>query len=118
MTEFILELILFLSLGTAIYTLARAVPRLEEGSLASPKFVRAWLHNLPVHKFDAALSAFLEKYLRRVRVLILRIDNGLTSFMSRLRANSGGAGGTQKGLFSEKTATNDSAVVSGETTVE
>ena len=118
MTEFILELILFLSLGTAIYTLTRGVPRLEEGEADSPKIIRTWLQNLPVHKFDAALSALLEKYLRRTRVLILRTDNGLMSFVNRLRANSGGSDGTQKSLFSEKTMTNDSAVVSGETTVE
>lgn len=84
MSDFILKIILIGSLGVIVYLIGRTVPRLGEEE-ASPKPVRNFLARLPVHKFDAALAGILEKSLRRLRVIILRVDNNVIGYLHRMK---------------------------------
>lgn len=88
MLDFILEIVLFLSLGTVIYIVGRAVPRLSEEE-AGPKRLRQFFAALPIHKFDAALASVLEKNLRKTRVMLLRVDNGVSVFLEKIKSGSG-----------------------------
>ncbi len=89
MYEFILQLLVFSSLSFAIYILARALPRVnseEDRAAASGRLDRI-VAKIPFHKIDVQLTSFLEKFLRRVRVVLLKVDNLLSHHVRRLRAS-------------------------------
>ena len=94
MSDFILQTVLFLSLGAMIFLIGRAVPRL--GEEAEPKKISRFFSNLPVHKFDVALAGFLEKNLRKTRVVLLRVDNSVSGFLKKVRSGSGISGVHEK----------------------
>ena len=89
MYDFILQNIIVLGLAIVIYLLARALPRVSsEDESAVPKKpgrIDVFIKRLPLAKIDAAVSAFLEKILRRARVLNLKIENSINSGIGRLR---------------------------------
>lgn len=76
MYELILQLVLMISLGVVVYLMAIAVPRLEESDLRKNG---NGAPSLPLDKLDAALSGARDKFLRRLRVLVMKTDN----FISR-----------------------------------
>lgn len=105
MTDFILQLAVFLSLGAIVYILARAIPRIEEEERTQNLFFGRLAAHLPVHKFDAALASFLEKNLRKMRVVLLKVDNGVSNFLGKIKTNGNGSGGNgQKSLFTKEVA--------------
>ncbi len=92
MYEFILQLLVFSSLSFAVYVLARALPRVtseEDRAAASGRLDRI-VAKIPFHKIDVQLTSFLEKLLRRVRLLLLKFDNFLSHHVRRLRASKEG----------------------------
>ena len=105
MYDFILHLFIFGSLGTAVYVMARGLSRLEEAETVAPRsglFDRL-LTRLPLEKVDGALSVASEKGLRRLRVVVLRIDNWINAALSRVKRQSGEKQNGQKSeLFAEK----------------
>ena len=88
MLDFILQTVLFLSLGTVIFLIGRAVPRLGEGE-GEPGKVNRLLSKLPIHKYDAVIAGFLEKSLRKIRVFLLRVDNGVSGFLKKIKTGKG-----------------------------
>lgn len=94
MSDFILQTVLFLSLGAMVFLIGRAVPRL--GEEAEPKKISRFFSNLPIHKFDAALAGMLEKNLRKTRVVLLRVDNGVSGFLQKIKTGSGISGVHEK----------------------
>jgi len=66
---------------------ARSLPRIHEGESgeAEPRgaFSRYILSDLP-HRADVSLSIFLEKIMRRLRIILLRFDNFLTEHLRRI----------------------------------
>jgi len=111
MSDFILQTVLFLSLGAMVFLIGRAIPRL--GEEAEPKKISRFFSNLPVHKFDAALAGFLEKNLRKTRVKLLRVDNAVSSFLQKIKSKGGISGVHEKkrSFFSDN---NESEPVAGE----
>lgn len=89
MSDFIIEIILFSSLGVIIFLIGRAVPRLGEEEIKSEKKLSRFFKSLPIHEFDAALAGFLEKNLRKIRVLLLRVDNGMSGFLQKIKSKGG-----------------------------
>ncbi|HEY4524070.1 MAG TPA: hypothetical protein VJK04_04355 [Candidatus Paceibacterota bacterium] len=88
MSDFIIEIVLFSSLGTIIFLIGRAVPRLGEEEVKSKKLSQ-FFKSLPIHKFDAAFASFLEKSLRKIRVFFLRVDNGVSGFLQKIKTRGG-----------------------------
>ncbi len=80
------------SLGTIIYLVARALPRVSE----TAKFERRENYfdliskKLPIEKADAFVSMVMEKMLRKSKIVILRLDNLLTKHLKNLRPESPG----------------------------
>ncbi|MBI2604213.1 MAG: hypothetical protein HYW56_01590, partial [Candidatus Harrisonbacteria bacterium] len=88
MYDFILQIALIVSVGAIIYLFARALPRLPEAETApigTPNAVERILRRIPLAKIDAALSAFLEKTLRKMRVLVLKTENLVSAGIRRMR---------------------------------
>lgn len=96
MANFILQILLALSLGTMVFIFARAVPRVNEGDAHSPtdaleKKLEQWIASLPLHKIDKGINLFLEKILRKLRILILKFDNIVHSILAKVKSSRAAA---------------------------
>lgn len=99
-SDFILQLILFISFGIIVYVAAKALPRVaEDGEEIKPE--RTLLSSIPAQKIDLAIASFLEKNLRRARVTILRWDNTLNAYIGKVKSHTANSNvnETQKSLF-------------------
>ena len=90
MIEFIFMSVLMVSLSAMLYLMVRALPRVspeEEGERHG--LLDRWAHSQIPEKIDHTLNGFLLKFLRRLRVLILRIDNTLSRHLQRVKPEDG-----------------------------
>jgi len=102
MSDFILQLIIFISFGVIVYVAQRALPRIsDEDRRTEP--AKNFLSSVRAHKVDFAIALFLEKNLRRARVGVLRLDNTIVSYLRKIKSHGMGGNGRQKSLFSEET---------------
>ncbi len=85
MTEFIFTTILMLCLGTVLYVAVRALPRIEEAPVNEKGAFERWAHSEFPEKIDAAFNGFLLKFLRRVKIIVLRIDNTIAKGLRRVQ---------------------------------
>ena len=76
----LLEVIIFVSLGSMVLILARALPRVEDESMAVRRGKK--LHGrsamIPLEKIDATINVFLHKTLRKLKVFVMKIDNAIS----------------------------------------
>lgn len=91
MYNFILQIIVFASLGSIIYLLARAVPRVtDEAAPTRPaNFFDKLMAKLPMEKIDQDINSFLAKFLRKSKVIILKIDNFINHRLGKLSKKNG-----------------------------
>ena len=105
MYDFILQLTFMGSLGTIVYLVARAVPRISDGEahLTPHGKFDAWLGSLPFEQVDAFLNTSLEKTLRKTKIGVLKVDNLLTTYLNKVKSASGknGNGNSPIGLPTE-----------------
>lgn len=93
MYNFILQTLVMLSLGTIIYLMARAAPRVSETDLKSEPwsdYLDRLAKKIPLEKADTWASYWLERFLRQLKVLVLKLDNLLSKHLSHLRPPSQG----------------------------
>jgi hypothetical protein len=83
--EFIFTIILMLCLGTALYLVVQALPRVEEIPGDEKGFLERWAHSEIPEKIDAAFNTFLLKTLRKVKVLVLKFDNMLAKHLQKIK---------------------------------
>lgn len=86
MLNFILQIIVFSSLGLVIYMIARAVPRVPE-ELPMPRrsnWVDRLMSKIPMSKIDDRLNAFFAKFLRKFRVVVMKMDNFINDRLGKL----------------------------------
>lgn len=87
MYNFILQTAVVLSLGVIIYLLARAVERSgnvsapDQSSNAFDKFIA----KIPLAKIDAVLNSFFGKFLRKSKVIVMKVDNLLNQYINKLK---------------------------------
>lgn len=92
MVQFILANIFMVSLGAVIYVVARTLPRLEPESGPEKKSVfERWLASEVPEKIDSALNGFLVKFLRKLKILLLKVDNSLSGHLQKIKPEAGGA---------------------------
>jgi hypothetical protein len=89
MYDFLLQIFFFGALTVAVYLMARALPRVtEDDSKISPlEYLEKILSRLPVTKVDRLINLRLEKFLRKVRVMILRLDNLIHHYLNSKKEN-------------------------------
>lgn len=95
MYDFILQTILILSLTVITFLFARALPRVEEES-AGPghaDLLDHWLGRLPLEKMDAFVNSLFSKSLRRLRVIVLKLDNLIHGWLQKVKKASGNGNG-------------------------
>jgi len=121
MYNFILEIFIMLGLGTMIYIVARAAPRIEDetaGNSADEKSKFDVLFSyLRVEKFDVIFNNFAEKLLRKLKLLSMRLDNFTNNYLDKvkkLKMNGNNGNGQKNGegkptLFENKIETEDNS---------
>lgn len=78
MVEFVFMIILMLCLGTVLYLTVQALPRIAEEPGDETGIFERWVRSGMPEKIDAAFENFLLKFLRKVKVVVLRLDNTLS----------------------------------------
>ncbi len=83
MLRFIIQTLIMVSLAAILYLMAKAVPRIGDEPENGPENQgRVMMY---VEKLDEFLKAFLEKFLRQVRVWILKFDNFIGQKINRFK---------------------------------
>lgn len=71
------------------YLFARALPRVEEAT--DPKgiydHIDEWISRLPLHHLDERANSFMFKFLKRARVIVMKIDNRIIRSLERVKKN-------------------------------
>ncbi|MBI5733073.1 hypothetical protein HY967_03905, partial [Candidatus Jorgensenbacteria bacterium] len=84
MFKFLVQMIMTISAGAIVYVFAKALPRIndDESSLrsTSPHPVMVYIERL-----DEWLLSFIEKWLRRLRVVIMKFDNAVSKKLNRFK---------------------------------
>ena len=86
MIKFILQIIVFSSLGLVIYMIARAIPRVPE-EVAMPRrssWVDRLMAKIPMAAIDERLNSFVAKLLRKFRVVVMKTDNFINDRLGKL----------------------------------
>jgi len=101
-----------LSLGTMIYLIARTVPKIGDEiteDIISPrnKFDRLFSY-LRVEKFDAVFNKFVEKLLRKLKLVLMKLDNFTNNYLNKVKKYKMNGNGQKNGeekpsLFENKT---------------
>ncbi len=88
MYNFIVEMSMLVSLGLIVYLFARAVPRIAHNK---PEDVQPlsgfdrFVGRLPLEKIDRGLHSFFEKTLRKIRIVLMKVDNYINSHLKNLK---------------------------------
>lgn len=103
MYDFLLQIFFVSSLAVIIYLMARALPRLANGE--EPKnlyyYLEHWLEKLPVHKMDERLNSYFFKTLKKVRVVVMRVDNKIVRGLNRIKKNGENGNGHGNGSIQD-----------------
>jgi len=84
MAQFIFTNVFMLALGTILYLFVRALPRIEKEENVKVGFIERWITSDLPERFDFTLNNFLVKFLRRLKILVLRIDNLVGNRLKRM----------------------------------
>lgn len=90
MYDLILQLSLIISLSIMIYLLARSVPRVKDEELATipiQSYFDQWIAKIPISKIDVWFNMFMAKFLRRLRIIVLKLDNLLHRQITSVHQN-------------------------------
>ncbi len=86
MYDFILRMAIMIGLGVMIYLVARAAPRVSEEVIRKEidKESRLFGHQ-KIEKMDVILSNFLEKMLRKFKLLLMKLDNFTNDYLDKVK---------------------------------
>lgn len=89
MYDFTLQLSLISSLTVIVYIMARALPRVnvQEEPPTMYDYLDQWADRLPLHHVDERINSFLFKMLKRMRVVVMKMDNHLARYLDRVKKN-------------------------------
>lgn len=93
MVELILQVALMASLTVIVLIAAQAVPRVPEARASHGAAVERWLKSLPLEQVDAFIHTTIYKGLRRLRLLILKVDNRIGKYLEKTKEANGGKNG-------------------------
>jgi len=89
MYNFVLQLIVFTSLGIVVYLMARALPRVSDSETTrGPNWIDRLMKRVPTQEIDRGINVFLVKFLRKLKLVILKIDNFISHRLGKLSKKS------------------------------
>jgi len=71
----------------------------EENRMAVYDYLGRLVKRLPLHELDNSLSLQVEKTLRRLRVVLMKIDNSLHSYLNNRKNGNDGNNHSGSGLI-------------------
>ena len=84
MLQFVLTNIAMISLGTILYLGARTLPRID-GEPETKENILDRLANSGIpEKVDNVLNSFLSKFLRRLKILLMKVDNFVSEKLKKI----------------------------------
>jgi hypothetical protein len=91
MVFFIFLLVFMFAFSGALYLMVRALPRVAEAdpTEASGEYrsiLDRWAHSDIPERIDATFNSWLLKFLRKFKVVTLRLDNALSTHLHKIRA--------------------------------
>lgn len=101
MYNFILHIVIMSSLGVVVYLFGRAIPRASDVGGDSTESLQnkfdKFITRIPFDEIDIAFSTFIEKTLRKIKLLLMKWDNIVTSHIEKIKkTTNGGFGGEKK----------------------
>ncbi|MBM3257562.1 MAG: hypothetical protein FJY98_04595 [Candidatus Liptonbacteria bacterium] len=105
MLEFVLANIAMLSVGIVLYLVAHSLPRIGETQTESQGFLERWVASEFPEKLDTAFNSFAGKFLRKLRVIILKFDNAVSESLKKVKSQD--ASTKPIDLFDKLTAPSD-----------
>lgn len=87
MYDLFIQTTLIVSLGIIVYLVASAAPRIQDSddTLTAPNFKARFGEIIPLDRLDVWLNAAKGKWLRRLKVIVMKVDN----FISKRLNNNG-----------------------------
>ncbi len=79
--NFILQLVFLVSFGVIIFLVASAIPRIPEEEGKEPE--TPWIKKVPLKKMDTFVAESKNKVLRRVKVVILKVENFINKHLHK-----------------------------------
>lgn len=92
MTQFIISDVFMVAAATVLYIIASALPRIEDDPNEEkplPFLTRIMMSDVP-HRIDTVMNAFLGKFFRKLKVVLMRFDNYLTEKLKSIGAEANG----------------------------
>ena len=118
MPYFITEQLFFLGIATIIYLFIRKLPyvsgfedNLEKKENRKKTFLVFW-HGL-VEKFDNKFIQILEKLLRNLKVVVMRLDNYVSRYLKVTVSRGNGNGDSQPSIFDDNVDEKNEEIVVG-----
>jgi len=74
-----------ISFSAVLYLMVRALPRIQEEAAMKEGFLDRWAHSEVPEKVDAAVNGYLLKFLRKVKVVVLKLDNTLSKHLQTIQ---------------------------------
>ncbi|MEK7193567.1 MAG: hypothetical protein AAB652_02145 [Patescibacteria group bacterium] len=101
MLQFIITTILMASVGTMLYLIARSLPRIGEEQKSHLKYgiLDRWVASEIPERIDSMMAGFTEKFLRKTRLFLSKVDNSITERLKKTRARSEKNGKSKIGFF-------------------
>ncbi|MEK7212325.1 MAG: hypothetical protein AAB686_01455 [Patescibacteria group bacterium] len=85
MLQFIFANIFLLAIGAILYLTVRSLPRIGEERMArSPGLLERWVTSDVPHKIDLTVSSYAGKFFRKLKVVLMRMDNYLTTRLKKM----------------------------------
>lgn len=86
-----------------VYMFIRALPRVADKSEPPTvyDYFDTWIAKFPLHHLDNRLNALLFKFLKRVRVVVMRIDNYLIRHLQQVQKEGKQTSESVQELFDE-----------------
>lgn len=102
MIHYVLELLMMASLGLVLYLVARGVPRVSDAEVAAPaeRQVPHWVTDF-FERFDMKVLAVAEKFIRRARLWIMKLDTALLDRLHRFRKSAASGAGRARSIVGE-----------------
>lgn len=101
MISFILDMVIMLSLGAVLYLVARTLPRVNDVEFEESEVRPHWV-TVYLEKIDEKFQAVYEKFLRRFRVWIMKLDNSVSEKLGKFKKESDKNSGLNFGLGEDK----------------
>ncbi|MEK7608431.1 MAG: hypothetical protein AAB495_02535 [Patescibacteria group bacterium] len=89
MTELIVSTVFMIAVGVLVYLVVRTIPRIDEGAGGGQRTWERWFTAELPEKLDGVTNAFLVKFFRKAKVVVLKLDNFLNRELKRVRPEDG-----------------------------